>query len=89
MNLISPENNSYRKLLKHKINIRKVKMKNDLFEYQRFLENRLEFKVTERNHEMFKNSLKKIRSELEVDYETHRNDMRVKQKIYYPYTILD
>lgn len=60
-----------------------------MVEYQQFLVNKLESKVSEEQHTVFKKQMKKIKEEIEHEYENFKNECRLKRKVYYPYTILD
>lgn len=65
-------------------------MHQEVQNYQQFLLNKLEFKISERSHEQLKAQLVKIRKDIAVDYESYKNDLsRLKRKVYYPYTILE
>ncbi|CDW79326.1 UNKNOWN [Stylonychia lemnae] len=80
---------SYRITLKNQMNGQKDKMKKEVNDYQRYLVNKLENCMSERSHTVFQSQLNKIKHEIESEYETYKNDQRLKRKIYYPYTILD
>eukprot|EP00347_Sterkiella_histriomuscorum_P013608 403364068 len=86
---INTQDFSYRLALKHKINFKKQKMQQEMEDYQKFLLDKLEPRISERNHEMFQAQLKKIKKDIESEYENYKNQQRLKKKIYYPYTILD